>query len=182
MSEPILIDCDGVITNMTRSVLQLAHDRSEALDKGPEDVTNWDYGISLGWRDVDAAINEAILHREFVYRMHPYPGAFLALRRLELVYGKENVLVCTSPWNAEWASQRYAWLQDFAGVPKERVIMCLRKELIAGFLVDDHVENLKGRPFHDAFLIARPHNVGGPFIRGTLEDAVALLTGRDSMR
>lgn len=175
MKNPILVDCDGVISNMTRSVLQLAHERSEALDTTEEDVTNWDYAVSLGWEGVTAAIEQAIREREFVYRMHPYPGAFMALRRLELVYGKENVLVCTSPWNAEWASQRYAWLQDFAGIERKRVIMCSRKELIAGFLIDDHVENLKGRPFHDAFLVARPHNVGGPFTRGTLEDAVELL-------
>lgn len=175
--KPILIDCDGVISNMTRSVLQLAHERSEALDKGPEDVTNWEYDISLGWKGVNAAITDAIARREFVYRMHPYPGAFMALRVLEKTFGKENVLVCTSPWNAEWASQRYAWLQDFAGVERKRVIMCSRKELVAGFLIDDHVENLKGRPFHDAFLVARPHNAGAPFTRGTLEDAVDLLTG-----
>jgi 5'(3')-deoxyribonucleotidase len=172
---PILVDCDGVISDMTRSVLALAHERSIALDKGPDDITNWEYTISLAWSGADEAITRAVREREFVYRMHPYPGAFMALRRLEQAFGADNVLVCTSPWNAEWASQRYAWLQDFAGVSKKRVVMCTRKELVSGFLIDDHAKNLAGRPFHDAWLVARPHNVGAPFTRGTLEQAVDLL-------
>lgn len=170
----ILVDCDGVLSDMTRSVLQLAHERSEALDKGPEDVTDWDYHC-LGWPGYRAAIDEAIIRREFVYRMHPYPGAFDSLRRLEAYHGKENVMVCTAPWCGEWAAQRYAWLKDFAGVSKERVVMTCRKDLVAGLLIDDHTENLKGRSFHDAFLVARPYNVGAPFTRGTLAEAVEML-------
>ncbi len=180
MTTPILVDCDGVISNMTRSVLLLAADHG-IYDKTEADVTNWEYDISLGWKGVNDVITRAIRDREFVYRMHPYPGAFMALRRLEAEYGADNVIVCTSPWNAEWASQRYAWLEDFAGVKRKRVIMCSKKHLISGFLIDDHVENLKGRPFHDAYLIARPHNVGGPFTRGTLEQVTDLLTNRDAM-
>lgn len=173
--KPILVDCDGVISNMSRSVLALAWERSIALDKTEADIHNWEYTISLEWREANCAITDAIRDREFVYRMQPYPGAFLALRRLEERFGKDNVLICTSPWNADWASQRYAWLQDFAGVAKQRVVMCSRKELIPGFLIDDHAKNLEGRPFHDAYLVARPHNVGAPFIRGTLQQAVELL-------
>lgn len=175
MNKPILVDCDGVITNMSRSVLALAHERSIALDKTEDDITNWEYTISLEWREANVAITDAIRDREFAYRMHPYPGAFLALRKLEARFGKENVLICTSPWNAEWASQRYSWLQDFAGVDRKRVIMCSAKQWISGFLIDDHVDNFKGRGFHDSFLVARPHNTGAPLTRGTLEQAVELL-------
>lgn len=171
---PILVDCDGVIADMTQSVLQLAREVN-IFDKGPEDITDWDYRVSLGWPGVNEAITRAVLHREFVYRMHPYSGAFMALRRLEATFGKENVLVCTSPWCAEWAAQRYAWLADFAGVDEGRVIMCRQKHRIPGFLIDDSAKNLEGRPFHDAWLVARPHNVGAPFTRGTLGEAVALL-------
>lgn len=175
MTNPILVDCDGVISNMTRSVLALAHGRGIALDKTEDDVNTWDYQTCLGWIDVDRWIDEAVRQREFTYRMRPYPGAFMALRRLEEAVGKENVLICTSPWSGEWAAQRYAWLAEFAGVDASRVIMCRQKHRIPGFLIDDAPKNLGGRPFHDAFLVARAYNVGAAFTRGTLEDAVALL-------
>lgn len=172
---PILVDCDGVISDLSRSVLALAHERGIALDKTEEDIVYWEYPRSLEWREANVVITEAIKNRELVYRMHPYPGAFAALRRLEALHGKENVLVCTSPWNAEWAAQRYAWLADFAGVDKKRVIMCSAKHWIPGFLIDDHVDNFRHRPFSDSFLVARPHNVGSLITRGTLDEAVDLL-------
>lgn len=175
MTLPILVDCDGVLSNMTRSVLQLAAEHGY-LDKLEEDIADWSYASSIGWPSVNAAITNATLTREFVYRMRPYPGAFMALRRLEAAFGKENVLVCTSPWPeapGEWAAQRYAWLRYFASVESKRVIMCSAKHLVPGFLIDDHPKQLEGRPFENAFLVARPHNATATrFIRGTLEQAV----------
>lgn len=180
MTRPILVDCDGVISNLSRSVLRLAHERSIALDKGEDDITTWEYTTCLGWDYVNAAITNAIRDRDFVYRMHPYPGAFAALRRLEAKFGADNVLVCTSPWNAEWAAQRYAWLADFAGVPSKRVIMCSAKHWVPGFLIDDHVNNFDGRHWTDSFLVARPANEENPakLRRGTLNEAVELLVSQ----
>jgi hypothetical protein len=177
----ILVDCDGVIANMTHSVLQLARDKANVFDKGEEDITAWDYGASLGWPGVNHAIDEAVLHHEFVYRMVPFAGAFAALRRLEARFGKDNVLVCTSPWCGEWAAQRYAWLKDFADVDHGRVIMCKQKHRIPGFLIDDCVDNFRYRNFNDSFLIARPHNAGSLLTRGTLDEAVerAVSWGRE---
>lgn len=181
MTLPILVDCDGVLSNMTRAVLQLAAENGY-LDTLEEDVVHWDYAQSIGWQGVNAAITCATLTREFVYRMPAYVGAFGALRQLEDAFGKDNVLVCTLPWwgaPGEWAAQRYAWLADFAGVDSRRVIMTPRKSQVAGYLIDDYSGNLEGRPVADAFLVARPHNAQETrFERGTFEQAVERLVSR----
>lgn len=180
MTLPILVDCDGVLSDMTGSVLQLAREKAQVFDKGPEDVTDWDYGVALGWPGANQAITDAVRYREFVYRMKPYVGAFTALRELEAAFGASNVIVCTAPWGAEWAAQRYAWLEEFAKVPMHRVIMTVRKDLTAGFLVDDYPENFVGRA--RGWLVTQPHNeafrLSGArpgVLHGTLQQAVDYL-------
>lgn len=176
MSNPILVDCDGVLSNLIGSVCQLAAERAGIYTREDE-VTEYDYGRALRWHRWEVEVEQAVLHREFVYRMRPYPGAFMALRRLEAAVGEENVFVCTKPWKKlpEWMAQRSAWLQDFAGVPTRRQIFISEKRLVAGFLIDDDPRNLAGRSFNDAFCVARPWNTEAPFTRGTLDEAVALL-------
>jgi|SRR5690606_13213245 len=154
MSAPILIDCDGVLSNMTRSVLALAAEHG--VFRTPDDVTTWDYANCLGWRNVYAEIERATREREFVYRMHPYAGAFAFLRRLEAEHGRDNVLVCTSAFNADWAQQRLSWLADFAGVAKERVIITNRKDLVRGVLLDDAPHHVEGRD--RAIVYDHPYN------------------------
>lgn len=182
MIAPILVDCDGVLANMDRSVLALAAEHG-ILDKTEADITTWDYADCLGWIGVDAAVDRAVREREFVYRMQPYPGAFMALRRLEATFGVDNVFVCTATSSGDWAHQRYDWLRDFAGVAHKRVIMTTAKRHVAGFLIDDKPKNLEGRPWEQAFLVARPHNASERrFIRGTLEQAVENLINNETRR
>jgi 5'(3')-deoxyribonucleotidase len=173
MSRPILVDCDGVLSNLIGSVLTLAHERA-GIFKTEADITHYDYGKALEWPRWGVEVEQAVLHREFVYRMRPYSGAFLFLRNLENAVGKENVFVCTKPWKGlpEWIAQRSAWLIDFAGVPTERQIHISNKNLVPGLLIDDDPSNLAGRSFHDAYCVARPWNVGAPFTRGSFKDVV----------
>lgn len=187
MSETILVDCDGVLSDMSTSVFQLAAERASIFDV-PRDVdakgrVPWDYGQRLGWPGCNAAITEAVIKREFCYRMRPYSGSTIFLRSLEQKAGKENVFIVTAPWNGEWAAQRYAWLQDVMGVARDRVLMVpgKHKRLVQGLLIDDSPENLQGREFHDAFLVTRPWNVGAPFICGTFREFVEAFPDRGAL-
>jgi 5'(3')-deoxyribonucleotidase len=183
MSKTVLVDCDGVLANLIGSVLTLAHEKA-GIYKTEAEITHYEYGKALDWPRWWVEVEKATREREFVYRMRPYSGAFLFLRNLENAVGKENVFVCTKAWKGlpDWMAQRSAWLMDFAGVPTERQIFCSKKSLIPGFLIDDDPENLQGRPFNDAYCVARPWNVGAPFERGSFKDAVDLFVDSDGMR
>lgn len=179
MTRPILVDCDGVLSNLIHSVIELAHTKAGIFSR-EEDVTNYDYGGALGWPRWEHAVEEATKNREFVYRMRPYSGATVLLRSLEARVGVDNVYVCTKPWEGlpEWLAQRSAWLRDVMGVPTKRQIHISNKDIIPGFLIDDGPRNLAGRGYNDCFCVARPWNVGCPRERGTFAEAVALFEER----
>lgn len=177
MSKIVLVDCDGVLSNLIHSVIQLAHEKAGIFVR-EEDVTDYDYGRGIGWPSWGHAVEEATKRREFVYRMRPYSGVTVLLRGLEAAVGAENVYVCTKPWEGlpEWMAQRSAWLRDVVGVPTRRQIFTSNKQLVDGFLIDDDPRNLTGRGFHEGFLIARPWNTQGLIHqRGTFAEAVARL-------
>lgn len=168
--KPILVDCDGVLSDMTRAVLELARTKANIF-RQPEDIVEWDFSKALGWPACSYAITEAVEKREFCFRMKPYEGALGFLRVLETHYGPENVLVCTSPWNPSWAAQRYAWLERY-GVDKSRVIMTTEKHRIPGLLVDDGPPNLARHP--DAVVcIERPWNADRLWAKNRTQAAVA---------
>lgn len=173
MSKIVLVDCDGVLSNLIHSVVALAHEKAGIFVR-EEDVTNYDYGKAIGWPNWGYAVEEAVKRREFVYRMRPYSGSTIFLRDLERKAGKSNVYVCTKPWDGlpEWMAQRSAWLRDVMGVPTSRQIFTTNKDLVEGLLVDDDPRNLKNREFHEAFLVSRPWNVGAPFEHGTFREFV----------
>jgi 5'(3')-deoxyribonucleotidase len=161
----ILVDCDGVLSNLIGSVLALAREQAQ-IYMLEDEVLDYDYGKATGWNRWDVAVETATLHREFVYRMQPYHGAKRFLEALEARYGKANVLVCTKPWPGlpDWINQRSAWLRDCMGVETDRQIHCSRKDLVSGFLIDDSAENLECRD--DGFCIARPWNQNCAVQRG----------------
>lgn len=166
----VLVDCDGVLSDFHTAVLDLAF-QVAGIDKTLEDWTEWDTRTALGWPEADEWITRRVLENEFCYRMNAYPGALSFLRRLEGMVGKENVLICTSPWNAEWMSQRAAWLEDVAEVPVKRQIQCSRKDLVAGLLIDDSSKHLRERD--SGFCIARPWNRDYFGHRGGYEECLA---------
>lgn len=181
MSKPVLVDCDGVLSNLIKSVIELAHTKAGIFMR-EEDITNYDYGVGLGWPRWGFEVEQATKHREFVYRMRPYSGVTVLLRDLERRVGVENVYVCTKPWDGlpEWMAQRSAWLRDVVGVPTRRQIFTSNKELVPGFLIDDDPRNFVGRDPRDSFLVARPWNEGGHGIqRGTFREAVELFKERE---
>lgn len=167
----ILVDCDGVLSDMTGAVLRLASTEAMIFDKTEADVTCWDYGQALGWKGWREAVDRAVAQREFCWRMEPYPGAADFLRALERRHGADNVLICTSPWNAAWASQRIDWLRRYMGVPLDRVVQAKRKDVCRGFLVDDRIDHLEAHE-DGVFCIARAHNATYTGPRGNYQTAL----------
>ncbi len=174
MIAPVLVDVDGVLADFTGGCLGLAREAG-ILGKTEADITRWDTGACLGWPGLNDAVTRAVAHRDFCYRLREYEGAIAWLRQLEREHGEENVLACTSPWNAEWTSQRAAWLER-RGVPLQRQIQCSAKHLVSGYLVDDragvHVKRAPGA----TFCLTRPWNASADEpARGGYEDAAMWL-------
>lgn len=165
MNLSILVDCDNVLSDITGSFIQLAADKFNVFATR-EQHTEEEFGPSIGCPGLEYAIDEAVLHHEFCYRMKLLPGAEAFFRTLEDTYGKDNVYACTKPWRGdhrekatgEWASQRYAWLRDKLGISRSRVHMCAAKHMVQGILIDDSVKNLDKRAAGEAFCIAYPYN------------------------
>lgn len=158
MNLPILIDCDEVLSDFVGRVLELAAEFG-GIYANREQITGWDMSKVLGWPGLDACVTERINKRELCFRLEETPGAISWLRQVEAEFGVDRVFICTSPWNAEWASQRMAWLER-RGVPKSRQIQCSAKHLIPGYLIDDAAHHAARRPPGQAFIIDAPWNRG----------------------
>lgn len=182
---PLLVDCDGILTQCVESFLQLAADKFNVFAT-VDQVTGDEIGPSIGCPGLEYLIDEQVLNHEFVYRMKPIREGALFFKALEEIYGPESVYVCTKPWSGgpgdnreratgEWASQRYAWLRDHLGVLRKRVYMAGVKKHVHGILIDDSVKNLVGRPEGHAFCITRPYNVGYRGPRGDYAECLEWL-------
>jgi 5'(3')-deoxyribonucleotidase len=169
MTGPILVDCDGVLSDFSGACLDLAAEKFNVYAV-EADITQWDIAKAIGCPGLYPEVSRRVIENEFCYRLRPHVGGLDFLRELETLVGKENVLVCTSPWNAEWMSQRAAWLEDVARVPLARQIQCSRKDLVSGYLVDDRASTISERG--SGFCIARPWNVD---VRGARGDYRACL-------
>jgi len=176
LETPILVDCDGILSNFTQACLDLAAEKFNVFAL-PEDCNKDPLWDAIGCPYLPPAIDDAIRDREFVYRMKPLPGALDFLRTLENTYGKDNIEICTAPWNSQWAEQRYDWLNDIAKIPAQRVHMTKRKYRIPGILVDDTLKHLKPRKDNQAFCIAHPYNTEWTGPRGNYQDCLKWLEG-----
>jgi 5'(3')-deoxyribonucleotidase len=181
MDPTLLIDCDQVLSNFADEVLRVAAARYNVF-MTPEELTNENFEVSLGCPHLLRDISEEVLEAEFCYRMKPIVKGIEFLRTLENTYGKKNVFICTAPWGGgdsrekatgEWASQRYQWLRDFAGIQRKRVIMANNKDLVApqGILVDDSIRHLNNRQY--GFCIATPSNTKYKGPRGNYDQCLA---------
>lgn len=181
---PLLVDCDGILSDITDSFLNLAAAKFNIFATRDQH-TSGEFGQSIGCPALEYAVDHEVLHHEFCYRMKPIAEGLLFFKQLEATYGKENVYVCTKPWRGdareratgEWASQRYAWLRDKLDIPSRRVIMCSAKDLVQGILIDDSVNNLALRKPGQAFCIDQPYNKEWSGPRGDYKDCLSWLEG-----
>jgi hypothetical protein len=174
---PILIDCDGVLSNFSEAVARVA------IRKFNKKFENTDWHSFKQIEGLEDAINDAILRDRFVYNMREMVNGISWLRHVEKTFGADRVFICTSPWNENWMNERAHWLIKH-GVPLERQIQVKRKHLVPGYLVDDAEKNfvanaekgIPARPANQSFLLAREWNKPVEGIeRGNYMDAFAWL-------
>lgn len=175
MTAPVLVDVDGVLADLTHTVLELARSAANIFNKTEADIVQWEYEKSLGWPALWGVVGARVSTHELCYRLPEYPGSIDWLRRLESEHGAENVFACTSPFNAAWASQRAAWLEQ-RGVPLSRQIQCSAKHLVSGYLVDDRAGVHAKRAPGATFCLTRPWNASADEpLRGGYEAAAQWL-------
>jgi 5'(3')-deoxyribonucleotidase len=170
---PVLVDCDGVLSDFTECCLRIARD-AFGREHTETEITQWDTEKALGIPGLFAELEREI-DRGLCRNMPALPGARDFMTELERMYGESNVLVVTSPWNATWLPQRAAWLTEF-GVPEARQIQTKApKRHVTGFLIDDGPHNLLDRHEFDRFCIDRPWNRDVPGPRGGYAECLAYL-------
>ncbi len=153
---PILIDCDDVLSDFLGTLVDLA-DRY-GLERSKDGLQpGWSLKAAFEWPEIDAVITRNVAHNDLCGNMPELPGAIEWLRDVEAQFGKDRVYVCTSPWDANWARQRFEWLEE-RGVEKDRIIQLKAKHLIPGLLVDDAEHHVQARPVGTGFLFNSPQN------------------------
>jgi hypothetical protein len=173
MTLPILVDCDGVLSDFMEVCLRIARE-TFGREHTEAEITQWDTEKALNLPGLFAEIERQINHG-LCRNMQPLDGAREFLDALESRFGKENVLVLTTPWNKVWLPQRAAWLEDF-GVPEKRQIQTQApKRYVQGFLIDDGPHNLGQRPIGQEYCIARPWNADVKCPRGSYSECLAYL-------
>lgn len=175
---PILVDVDGVLSDITQACLDLAAKNYNVFATADQ-CTSPTVGDSIGCPYLPKDIEHETIHREFCYRMKPIAQGLEMFRELEETYGKDNVFICTSPWTCsgdkatgEWVSQRFNWLRDHLGISGKRVFIANKKFMVApkGILIDDTPSKLKNRTH--GFCIAQPYNTSYAGPRGTHKEAL----------
>jgi 5'(3')-deoxyribonucleotidase len=133
-----LVDVDDVLANLRPKVLNIVNEIS-GIEHTPDDFTGWDYF---------SVLDEYQKHRAFQLMRVPgfcrslqvLPGAKEAIRELQ---GLVKVLAVTWPFHVEWFNERYEWLEQEVGIPKEDVILARAKYAVSGkWFLDDNLDNV----------------------------------------
>lgn len=138
----ILIDCDGVLANFDKAILQLLKKEFDIELDLEEYRRHWDFSEVPGLRKYKDRIRPMVEQTSgFCLNMETYPGA-LEFTRAVRDRG-HTLLSCTSVMGGPYPSERMTWLTQ-RGFHRHDVIMVYRKELIEGdVLIDDRAENIE---------------------------------------
>ena len=135
-------------------------------EKRIADVTQWDiFALIEEWHGPARRDLAMLTLREARWwrNQPPLTGSMAAVAALR--EAGHEIVVATSPWYScfEWDCTRRDVLKAIFGIPRENIVTCARKELIAGdALVDDRPEHVtawaQANPNGFAFLYDAPYN------------------------
>ncbi|MEM3907436.1 MAG: hypothetical protein QXZ17_11335 [Nitrososphaerota archaeon] len=134
------IDVDGVLGEQASHVLKwLKENKKMDHSMSPEDIKSWTQPINENVT-IDVAIEEALLHREFVETMPISPGSKSAMEEL---YRKYHVVIASSrPKEAEEATKK--WLKKYFKYHEYINARDIGKHNIGlDILIDDNLENIR---------------------------------------
>ena len=139
MSAPILIDCDGCLSDFINPFLKAAN-KVTGLNKTVHDLPGWDM-LPMYPKESHETILNSIVQPGWCRNLPPIPGAREAVDSLRAL-GK--VYCVTAPWTSPtWCWERTEWLKEHMGFDKHEVIHAHDKWLIHGLtLIDDKAETL----------------------------------------
>lgn len=154
MGKVIAVDCDGVLANFTRSVLD-----SDGSALTEADVTDWDIFRFL---KNPAAVKLCMSYPYWWENIRPYPDALGFGDRLRRL-GFTHIAVVTAPWSMEVAAARAFWLQRHFKDQYDSLHFLKEKDLFsADCYIDDKPENLatasRAHPESGMILRCHPYN------------------------
>ena len=133
-----LVDVDDVLADLRPQVLRIVN-KVAGKEYTPDDFTGWDYFSVLN-EDQRGQVIRIMGAPGFCRSLKVLPGAKEAIRELQSMV---KVLVVTWPFNIEWFNERYGWLEQEVGIPKEDVILTNSKYAVAGkWFLDDNLDNV----------------------------------------
>lgn len=147
-----LVDVDDVLADLRPKVLSIVNEVSGG-EFTPDDFTVWNYFSVLNEFQKKQAF-EIMGTPGFCRSLQVLPGAKEAIRELR---GLVKVLAVTWPFHVEWFNERYEWLEQEVGIPKEDVILAGAKYAVAGkWFLDDNLDNVlswaEGNPCMESML------------------------------
>lgn len=133
-----LVDVDDVLAELRPKVLRIVN-KVSGIEHTPDDFSGWDY-FSVLSEDQKKQAFEIMSEPGFCLSLQALPGAKEAIQELQ---GMVKVLAVTWPFHVEWFNERYAWLDQEMGIPKEDVILTKAKYAVAGkWFLDDNLDNV----------------------------------------
>lgn len=153
----ILVDMDGILTNLLKQWLD-SYNQEYNDNVKPEDITTWDMHEHVK-PSVGKGIYRIPSRPGYFDKTPPLPGAiagFLALQK-----AGHDVLVCSSPYNADSARAKHEWCRRHLGTKTSEVILTHKKHWIdCDVIIDDKPATIKtfaelGR---EVLTIAYPYN------------------------
>lgn len=158
--KPVLLDCDGVLSNFVASALRIINTLAGTA-YAHDDVTTWEVE-SLCPPELQPEFWAQVCAPGFVRDMEPYPGAVEAVSLLRERYGV-HIVTARMRQSPTWVDEREAWLERHFGIPYKLVTSTHGKSVCAGIaLVDDKpahvIDWAAAHPQGIAMLLDRPYN------------------------
>lgn len=158
VSQPVLVDMDGVLYDTYPYALQLY--REAGGEKvGVDAMKTYKIGDHLA----DPELFYALMAQEHFFRDIPLMEGAHDFMQVLMEAGLEPVIVstCRERFPFSERDKRRALRRDFPWLDERNIIFAERKELIRGYcIVEDRIENVENFPGH-GILMAAPYNEAG---------------------
>lgn len=162
----ILLDCDGVLADLTNYFLAWVELRHDGVKRTAEQCTEDSWVPQICPRHVEDRFFADAEHGKHCARLPAYPGARDFVDALK---AKHEVWACTAASSAAWSGQRAEWLERVVGIEARRQIICGRKAkqyIEADALIDDNARNVDEwglrHGYANALLFDQPWNRKAP--------------------
>jgi 5'(3')-deoxyribonucleotidase len=156
----VLLDCDGVLANFDKGVIEFINSRTNSNLK-ESDITTYKIFDKYGGPILEKEFYDFINEGGFCSHLEPYEEAIPAVIELQLI---SDLYIVTKPlWLSSWVLERTEWLSNKFNIPRNKIVYTAAKHLVNGdIFVDDNFDNIKNwkqaNPNKIAVLWDMPYN------------------------